>query len=463
MTGTVDLADLQGDVLRAYGNDYACTSYLFLTVTDAAAARAWLQPLVEQVTTAEPWEHGKPDTHINLAFTCQGLAALGVPDPLLVTFSTEFQAGMAARAANLGDVGAHEPQGWEPGLGTGSAHVLVILNAKTQDLLDGLLTRVLPPDRTAVQLVHEDHARMLAAAGSAPPREHFGFADGLAQPSIEGVAEHRSAGGGIPEPNGRWRPLAVGEFILGYDDEASRPYPDQPPPSAPADPLGRHGTYLIWRKLRQDVALFRRTLREAADQFGGDEELLAAKVVGRWRSGAALELSPGDPGGGLTAEGRPDNDFRYRDDHSGERCPLGAHVRRSNPRDALDDKAILTFRHRMIRRGMPYGPALPADALEDDGTERGLVFVCYVASISRQFEGVQTQWMEDGNIFGLGHDKDFLQRGTAGLAGKMTVQGTPPFLLSPQPDFVTLRGGEYLFLPGMAALRALAAGLPEGH
>jgi deferrochelatase/peroxidase EfeB len=150
------------------------------------------------------------------------------------------------------------------------------------------------------------------------------------------------------------------------------------------------------------------------------------------------------------------------------RCPVGAHVRRSNPRDALGAakgpggkvstfEGHLSFRHRMIRRGMPYGPPLPEGVTKDDGTDRGLVFVCFQASISRQFEGVQVQWLNAGNIFGLGHDRDFIL-GSPDGKGKMTIQGKPPFFLAPQETFVRMRGGEYLFVPGMTALAALADG-----
>jgi hypothetical protein len=111
----------------------------------------------------------------------------------------------------------------------------------------------------------------------------------------------------------------------------------------------------------------------------------------------------------------------------------------------------------MIRRGMPYGEALAEGVLADDGVDRGLVFVSFQASISRQFEGVQVQWCNSGNIFGLGHDRDFLL-GDPRCEGKMTIQGSPPFFLSPQETFVRTRGGEYLFVPGMTALAALADG-----
>jgi len=222
---------------------------------------------------------------------------------------------------------------------------------------------------------------------------------------------------------------------------------------------------MVWRKLRQDVALFRRTLRDAATRYEhGDEELLAAKVVGRWRNGTPLVLSPQRPDPDFKSTAKAANGFRYLDaDADGYRCPLGAHIRRSNPRDGLGwpglgDAGLLSFRHRIIRRGTPYGPALPADATEDDGQDRGLIFVCFNASLSRQFESVQLQWLNDGNSLRLGHDSDFVLGSPLGT-GKMTVQGQPPYFLSPQAAFVTTRGGEYLFVPGIAALRALAAGL----
>jgi len=217
---------------------------------------------------------------------------------------------------------------------------------------------------------------------------------------------------------------------------------------------------MVWRKLHQDVALFRRTLRDAARLYeSGDEEKLAAKVVGRWRDGTPLVTSPAAPDPDFKPDAREANDFRYAEaDPDGSRCPVGAHIRRSNPRDALGFEGRLSFRHRIIRRGMPYGPALPDGATEDDGQDRGLVFVCFNASISRQFEGVQIQWLNDGNIFHLGHDKDFLMGDTAGT-GKMTVEGNPPFFLGPQRSFVTTRGGEYLFVPGITALGAIADGV----
>jgi Dyp-type peroxidase family len=464
----IDLADIQGDILRAYGNDYDHTTYAFVHLDcPAEQARAWLSGVVDHVTTAEPWPAGeKPLTTLNVSVTAEGLRALGVSQGVIDTFSKEFRAGMAERSVLLGDVGPSDPSGWEKGLGTREAHVLLTINAQEKKDHQRALGKMRDAmqDAGGIRIVYQEDTALLEGA-----REHFGYADGFAQPAVEGSSDDRARGGGVPLKGGGWRALAPGEFILGYPDEDTRVDPKRRLPNAPAAPLGRSGTYMVWRKLYQDVAGFRRVIRKAAEIYeGGDEHLLSAKVVGRWTNGAPLVKYPTKPPQEFDAKSEGANDFRYAEDFDGMRCPLGAHVRRSNPRDALgavktakgkvsDFEGHLSFRHRMIRRGMPYGPPLAEGATTDDGADRGLVFVCFQASISRQFEGVQVQWLNAGNIFGLGHDKDFTL-GDPNGKGKMTIQGKPPFFLTPQEAFVRTRGGEYLFMPGMTALAALADG-----
>jgi deferrochelatase/peroxidase EfeB len=216
---------------------------------------------------------------------------------------------------------------------------------------------------------------------------------------------------------------------------------------------------MVYRKLHMHVAAFRSVIRQVGRQYPGGPERLAAKIVGRWPDGTPLSLSPEGPDPGLVADPRRINAFSYGDDPHGLRCPLGAHIRRVNPRDAAGFfGGRLTNRHRIIRRGRSYGPALPEGVREDDGRDRGLVFVCFNASIWRQFETVQTLWIDDGNPFGLGPDKDFLVGCPEPGTGKMTIPGNPPFFVAPQPRFVTLRGGEYLYQPSVSALRWLADG-----
>jgi Dyp-type peroxidase family len=450
MPAAIDRADIQGDILRAYGNRYARTSYLLIGIPDVARGRRWLGGVVGRVTTDEPWNGAPPASTLNIALTDAGLAALGVPEATRQTFSDEFRQGMAGRAGVLGDTGVSSRDNWADGLGTGAAHVLVTVNALDDDALERAVADL--EGTLAAQglsVVHRVDAALLPGV-----REHFGYKDGFAQPSIEGVNEERAAGGGVPTEGGGWRPLALGEFLLGHEDEESRVDPRRRLPSAPADLLGRNGTYMVWRRLRQHVDRFRDMLDAAARLAPGGREEVAARIVGRWRDGSPLMDFPDGQPPEFDATAPGANDFRYEADPGGRRCPLGAHIRRSNPRDALGFDGKLTFRHRMIRRGMPYGPPLADDAREDDGHERGLVFVCFVASISRQFESVQRQWLADGNAFHLGGDSDFLLGGTG-----MVVQGDPPFFLAPQAPFVTTRGGEYLFVPGITALAAIAQGV----
>ncbi|HEY3759182.1 MAG TPA: hypothetical protein VGL37_05435 [Solirubrobacteraceae bacterium] len=365
---SIDYADIQGDILRAYGNDYDRASYLFVHVAAPAGGQTWLAGLLGRITNAEHWSGPKPATTLNVALTFAGVRALGVPEGLLASFSDEFREGMAARAELLGDIGPSAPTNWEAPLGSGEGHVLIAIKAHTAEQLDRELAELrLGVERTqSVSIVHEQHTQMLRGA-----REHFGYADGFAQPAIAGVTPHRTLGGGVPEKEDKWRGLALGEFILGYPDEDTLVDPQRRLPSAPEEPLGRSGTYMIYRKLSQDVALFRQTLRDAARLYEvGDEEKLAAKVAGRWRNGTPLVSSPDEPIRDFNPKDLRNNAFRYLDtDADGVRCPLGAHIRRANPRDALgwkglEDSGLLSFRHRIIRRGMPYGSPLPATASE---------------------------------------------------------------------------------------------------
>jgi Dyp-type peroxidase family len=367
-----------------------------------------------------------------------------VPDDLLATFPPEFREGMAARAERLGDRGPSAPAHWEAGLGTGEAHALVTVYGVDEQRLQEAREALRGVGAAgAVKIVHEQ--RGAALAGS---QDHFGFFDGIAQPAVQGSGVTPRPGDGLPD-GGRWRDVRTGEFLHGYEDE------DGLLPDAPGAPFDRNGTFAVYRKLRMDVAAFRRFLTEA--DFPGGPELLAAKLVGRWPDGTPLVRSPEAPDPALATEATI-NDFTYARDPDGLRCPLGAHIRRANPRDAPGFfGGRLSNRHRLIRRGRPYGAPLPPGVSEDDGADRGLIFVCFNASIWRQFETVQALWIDDGDPFGLGPDKDFLVGEPHGTEGKMTIQGRPPFFLKPQPRFVTMRGGEYLYRPSMTGLRWLSA------
>ncbi len=220
------------------------------------------------------------------------------------------------------------------------------------------------------------------------------------------------------------------------------------------DVLGRNGSYIVFRKLHQRVAAFRRYLKDNATT-ADDQEFLAAKMMGRWRSGAPLATCPVHDNPELGADPTKNNDFGFKaDDPLGYNTPLGSHIRRVNPRDA--DVAGVTRIHRMIRRGTAYGPLLPEGVLEDDGADRGLMFAFVGANLGRQFEFVQSEWMNDSAFYGGGSERD-------PIAGATDQSGTFPIprrpirrVLAALPRFVVTRGGEYCFLPSLRALQWLA-------
>jgi Dyp-type peroxidase family len=441
----LDLANIQGFVVRGYRLPFA--SYLLAHVRDATKARRWIGELLGDVLTATPWSV-KPDAGVNVAFSYAGLRTLGLPGATLAGFPQEFRDGMAARAPLLGDTGDSAPERWEPGFLDPGIHVLVIISANSEPALREHDARVRAAAEAGGLAVVADQVGAALPGG----REHFGFTDGFAQPAIEGAGVPATPGQGAPSKDGGWRPIRAGEFILGYPDEQGAL------PAAPApDQFAVNGSYLVYRKLRQDVAAFRRQLAEGARYYPGGEERLAAKIVGRWRDGTPLALSPDRPDPAIVADPARNNAFSYADDPAGERCPIGSHVRRVNPRESMPFHGALVNRHRLIRRGIPYGRPLP-DGAPDDGADRGVVFMCLQASIARQFEFVQSQWLGAGNALRLGEDQDVIvgpqdQDGTR----KMTIPGAPPYFLGPLARVVSVRGGEYFFCPGINGLRHLAA------
>jgi Dyp-type peroxidase family len=442
----LELDDIQGNVLQGYGFTYA--AYVSLELLETRDGRGLLAELRPRVTAATPWTAGKPTSALNIAVSHRGLKKLGVAKAVRASFPSEFRDGMARRADRLGDVGPSAPEHWEPGLRRKQLHVLVALQASSgqvlRERLVQLRARVAAYPGVELRGVHEARVRRSKAGW---PREHFGFRDGFSQPAIRGAPGRRDPGQGVPIPvmDGGWRPLEPGEFILGYRDE------DGGLPDAPVPPFARNGTFMVYRKLEQDVLAFRRLIRTVADEhFDGDRELVAAKLAGRWRDGSPLMLHPYIDEGSGPREVL--NDFRYGGDPKGRSCPLGAHVRRANPRDGLPGGAERTRRHRIIRRGMPYGPVEYAGG----HCGRGLIFVCFNASIVRQFE-VVNGWLMDGDIFGLGRDPDILAGARApGTTVRMTVQGDPPVLFESPTPLVRTRGGEYLFQPGLTTLETLA-------
>lgn len=447
-----NLSDIQDNVvtpiLMRYGR------HIFLKFIDGEKARTWLREMVKRVN-ARTQEHGTRFT-VNIGFTYEGLKALGLSQFSLSSFPDAFRAGMRARAAAVGDVGLHAPEYWEGGLGGPDIHAMALIRTDSDEGRE-LATQILQDEMEATGGVEvrfiQDTMALAHENGIGSEGEHFGFADPISQPPIEGADAPSYPGDGVPEPNGTWRPLKPGEFLLGYEDEAGGAGIQAPDPPE----LRLNGTYVVFRKLYQDVAAFRSYLATAAkalyssdDQY--HQELVAAKMMGRWRSGCPVDLSPDKDDPAVAADAHRRNNFTYAGDDQGLRCPLGSHLRRTNPRETPLKRATAVRRHRLIRRGVEYGPHLQDGALEDDGVDRGLINLFIQADIERQFEFVQKEWMKGGEFMGLDPSEQDPINGTGGEGTQLSVPGAKQPFLFDLPTFVKVKGGEYLFVPGLKAL-----------
>jgi Dyp-type peroxidase family len=375
---------------------------------------------------------------VTVAFTWTGLRALGVDEASLATFPEEFRQGMAARAGMLGTTGANHPEHWVGGLASPDLHAIVVLFARD----------VAERDRCKIE--HQEYLSQCAGVEvlssldleAIPPftyaKEHFGYRDRLTQPAIEGTGDQPIPGSGPP--------IKAGEFFLGYPDEFdAQPVLPQP------EVLSRNGSYLAYLRLEEHVGAFRDFLRQHGETRE-EQELIAAKLMGRWRSGAPLTLAPQHDDPALGADMQRTNNFNYGTmDPYGYGCPVGSHIRRMNPRDTGEN----VQRRKMIRRGGTYGPPLPEDAPED-GRERGIAAFIGCASLVRQFEFAMNVWVNDPAFEDLGNERDPFV-GTQDGTFDMTIPKRPiRQKIKGLPAFTTVRGGAYFFLPGIRALRYLA-------
>jgi Dyp-type peroxidase family len=494
-TFAVDLADVQAVIPSGLG-DRPFSSYVFLRFEGAQGARSWLTSLHPAVTRGSEVRspagqtRQRPAAVVNVGLSFDGLGALGLSEPALRSFPEAFRDGMASprRVHILGDSGRSAPAEWEVG-GTrqGAMHAVLVLHAESEVALALLLEK--ERERIA-EAGGVSEIPGTAQEGYRPQngKEPFGFRDGISQPRVAGF------GGG--DRSG----LATGEFLLGYPNHYQFvpagplvPRGEDPDGLLPDDPnphhggayrdLGHNGSYLVYRKLQQDVAGFWRLLLQAAERLSGRPDpdravYLASKLVGRWPSGAPITQAreADEP---LRSK---ENAFGYaRDDATGQGCPLGAHIRRMNPRDHVppagpESSRSISASHRLLRRGRVYGAPLfdqaildgPLDfarrialaSLEDDGQARGIHFLAVCANLERQFEFIQQTWANNPHFGGLVDNRDPL----VGVGDppdahpdRMTIPGEPLRVrVGPLPRLVTMRGGGYFFLPSLAALRHLA-------
>lgn len=446
------LQDIQGFVMRTYA--MPALRVFVLKVGNASAARLVLGQLVSgdagvpQVTTAAPWG-AKPDTCVNIGLTHAGLAALGLGTDSLESFPEEFVAGAVQRAQRIGDVGSSAPEHWKGGLAGDGVDALLFLFAQSEAALEttSASLRALCAGGTAFTELSVHDARMLPGLVA-----HFGYRDGFSQPAIDGGPPPP-----LPDVLG---PAPAGEFLLGYPSQWTD-FSYQVP--QPAD-LGRNGSFVAFRILEQDCAGFERFLAAASAQTGLDAELIAAKLCGRWRNGVPLSLSPTSPDPAFPEQNLNAFDYVPTDavpdafpDRKGERCPIGSHIRRMNPRNSVV-AGNGGLKRRIVRRGLPYGP--PYDpARPDDGIERGLLGLFIGASLKDQFEFLMADWANKGAFApGLRGTRDPVLGDNSGEGATFLLPHEGKTIaLDGLSRFVSTRGGAYAFLPSISALRYLAA------
>ncbi|MBC8047636.1 MAG: Dyp-type peroxidase [Fimbriimonadaceae bacterium] len=466
----LELEDIQGYIIRGYSH-MMYSRYVFLQVHDAAKAKQWISSIAEDLTTAEYIDDKTKllDTSLNIAFTAKGLSALGMVDENVKTFSAEFREGMVTehRKRILGDDGNSAPEHWRWG-GDHNApvHISLMVFGKDKE------TCMQHYEKLKKQYEGHGLAEVFFIDGQTLPfnKEHFGFRDGISQPIIKG--------------SGRFGPqddiINTGEFIIGYKNEYNV-YPDAPLISdeqgdmnlLAADAggsgkkdLGRNGSYLVMRQMEQDVNAFWNFMNDKTkNEDGSINELestrLASKMVGRWPSGAPITKFP-DKDPELMSD---DNDFGYaKHDKDGLKCPYGSHLRRCNPRDNFEDNRIkeslhLTKKHRIMRRARLYGdPYEGSPTNTKPNGEVGLLFNCFNADISRQFELVQFTWGNSSKVKELYNDPDPIigvrENPVDAQEQNFTIQSCPVNkTVKGLQRFITIRGGAYFFFPSITTVR----------
>jgi Dyp-type peroxidase family len=459
----VDLGDIQGIVRSGYG--HLPVSYsVFLRIENADSARAWLQNTIGKLMTAKHWAVGeqKPPSSAQVAFTASGLAALGLGNDVIEAFPQEFRDDMAGRSLVLGDTGTSAPEFWQIGGNSRTTpHILLLVFAGTKEDLDAVTAGIWNAAAPAAGLLEI----FRQYSNRSDTFEPFGFRDGISQPAIEGVTHAAIPGQAI---------VKRGEFLLGHINEYGQKTPSvnvwSREDTANVLPFsedgesqkdfGFNGSFLVWRKLAQDVWGFWSFCEEQTkDANGKPNEArkieLASKLIGRWPSGCPLTLSPDRDNPELGADKQLNNNFLFMPtDAKGFGCPVGSHMRRANPRDALfgdtpERSQQLSARHRIMRRGRPYTDIEVGGKRSD-----GLVFIALNADLQRQFEFIQQTWVNSDKFNGLYDNPDpILNTGN----GAMTIQADPVRQqIDGIPRFVSVVGGGYFFLPGMRALRFLA-------
>lgn len=467
----IEWADLQGNILRGYRKQFV--RHLVLTINSPAAARRWLADATSgedsaapQITTALPWASGKPTSCVNIGITYSGLAALGVSKASLESFPHEFVAGMPARSTMIGDTGPSDPTCWKrEWQDQASVQVLISVHADDASIRASVADRILTPKCGFRALATLD------GEGFPGGKVHFGYRDSISQPQFYGV----HGPGNLRDD----QPLVeIGAMLLGYPTPIEDIRWRVPTPHV----LGFNGSFNAFRVLEQQVELFEQFLTDCAEKLmqdpAGDmlippgeeemwvprmsrldafREMVAAKMLGRWFNGIPLELSPNTPSPQPPISEKEINNYGYAHDPDGQRCPIGSHMRRSNPRDAKIVQRNTNHARRLIRRGIPYGPQY--DRANPVKAERGLLGSFMCASLTAQFEALQYDWTNLGLLDPriTGSNDPILGNNDPLFSSFAFPVGEEKVSFRGFPHFIHTRGGAYLFQPSISAIRYLAS------
>lgn len=460
-SSAVNTKDVQA-LFKGFGLKWPHGRFFFCQYNNAPAGRRLLQHLSPMTSFHDLKQN--PEVCVNAAFTYGGLAALDLDNDLLNSLPDDFQDGMRRRARINGDAGESDPSLWEETWQNDQVHLWVGAYAKESGKLEDWaaeFSRMVETDNDLTIIATQDVGRIVSSADNpvyiddetTQPQEpvlleHFGFRDGMSNPPISGLVEKQIAGAGLLDIEGNWHALPTGEFLLGHVDTNGE-VPLAPKPQT----FAHNGSFMVLRKLEQDVDLFRDYLSVQSAKLGRSADDIASRMIGRQRDGTPLLPSNGN------------NDFRFSGDPEGRMCPMGSHIRRTNPRDSFGAQfgSLLVDRHRILRRAITYGQFVPtgkkqADVNGEGG--QGLMFIVLNASISRQFEFVQQQWVNYGNEFNQGNDTDPIIGLRTGedqmvIPGD-TSQGRDTMICDGLKQFVRCRGGDYFFLPSIDAFECLA-------
>jgi Dyp-type peroxidase family len=456
----VDPGDVQGLILRGYRLPFVCHFTLRIRSGEEKEARAFIRKILPRISSADEDPNPKPDFRLNIGLTYEGLEIMD-PDRSMTIKDDEFSAmqafvdGAIDRAENIGDVGENAPDHWRGGRERWEFHILLSVYGQTEAELNKQMCRLEDEFRFAFEEVSPGDR--LIGQSFPDGTFHFGYQDGIAQPNIIGAPVSEGRDGKQPDS-------PTGAFLLGYPSQWKEyAYPPFNLPPSPKETPGakttrltnenfwRNGSFVAFRMLKQDVEAFEAFLSKESARTGLNRELIAAKICGRWRNGLPLVLAPTFDS---TIPDAQLNNFDYSLDPDGRRCPFGAHIRRSNPRDdgIASNAGSL---HRIVRRGMPYGR--PYDPRIQDSIERGLLGMFICVNLEDQFEFIMKNWLNKSGFNGNlepNHQDPFVGLSNGGR--EFVVPGRVEETSLELSQFVTTRGAAYCFLPSITALRYLA-------